>query len=407
MFFDFLRIAVRSLRRRGLRSWLTMVGIFIGIATVVALISLGDGLQTAVVEEFEKLGTDKIFIMPGSGFLSGPPGSIKDALTIDDVEIVRKVRGVHSAADMIFKVARVEFKDVSAYTYVIGAPVDGDEAKMLEEIQSWVVDEGRFFESGDKYNIVIGYLVAEENQLFDDTVNLRSTILIEDVPFKVVGILEPIGNPDDDKTVLMPIETARELFDEPTNADYVMVKVAKGSDPEKVAEDITRRLRNVKDVKEGEENFNVQTSAQLLETAGTVLDVITAVLIGIAAISIIVGGVGITNTMYTSVLERTKEVGIMKSIGAKNSDVLQIFLIEAGLLGMAGGAIGILIGAGLAKIVEISATQALRVEYIVANISPQLVIGALIFTFIVGAVAGTTPAVQASKMNPVDALRGK
>lgn len=406
MFFDFLRIAVRSLRRRGLRSWLTMVGIFIGVATVVALISLGDGLQTAVIEEFEKLGTDKIFIMPGSSIMS-LPGSLKDALTVDDVDLISKVRGVHSATDMIFKVARVEFKDVSAYTYVVGAPVDGDELKMLEEIQTWIVDEGRFFESGDKYNIVIGYLAAEENQLFDKEVSLRSTIFIENVPFKVVGILEPIGNPDDDKTILMPLNTARELFDEPTSADYIMVKVAKGSDPEKVAEDITRKLRNAKDVDEGEENFNVQTSAQLLDTAGTVLSVITAVLIGIATISIIVGGVGITNTMYTSVLERTREIGIMKSIGAKNSDVLQIFLIEAGLLGIAGGAIGILIGAGLAKIVEISATQALRIEYIVANISPQLVIGALIFTFIIGTVSGTMPAIQASKMNPVDALRGK
>ncbi|MFH1589484.1 MAG: ABC transporter permease [archaeon] len=383
-----------------------MVGIFIGIATVVALISLGDGLQTAVVEEFEKLGTDKIFIMPGSSMMS-VPGSLKNALTEYDVDIIKKVRGVDTAGSMVFKVARVEFKDESVYTYVIGLPTSGDEAKMFEEIQSWVVDEGRFFESSDKYNIVIGSLVAEENQLFENKAGLRNTIIIEGVPFKVIGILEPVGNPDDDKSIFMPLSTARELFNEPTSADYIMAKVAKGYDPEKVAEDITRKLRNVKDVNEGEENFNVQTSTQMLETAGTVLSVITAVLIGLAAISIIVGGVGITNTMYTSVLERTKEVGIMKAIGAKNSDVLQIFLIEAGLLGMAGGAIGILIGAGLAKIVEIAATQTLRVEYIVANVSPQLVIGALLFTFIIGAVAGTTPAIQASKMSPVDALRGK
>ena len=174
-----------------------------------------------------------------------------------------------------------------------------------------------------------------------------------------------------------------------------------------VAADIMKTLRREKGVREGDENFNVQTSAQLIESFNTVLNIVTVALIGIAAISIVVGAVGITNTMYTAVLERTGEIGIMKAIGAKNSDILTIFLIESGILGMMGGLIGVLIGVGIGKLVEVIVKTALLIDYITPEITVGLILGSLAFAFVIGAVSGTMPARQASKMHPVNALRSK
>jgi len=164
-------------------------------------------------------------------------------------------------------------------------------------------------------------------------------------------------------------------------------------------------MRRDHDVKEGEEDFTVTTSIQLIEGFNNILDVVQIVLIGIAAISLFVGGVGIMNTMYTSVLQRRKEIGVMKSIGATNTDILMIFLFESGILGIIGGVFGVIFGLMLSKGVEIAASLA-GVDILKAYVSIPLVIGALLFSFIIGALSGFMPAKQASKLQPVDALRG-
>ena len=184
---------------------------------------------------------------------------------------------------------------------------------------------------------------------------------------------------------------------------YVQIKP--GFSPEQVAENIKKELRKERNEKEGEETFSIQTFKQLLETFQNVFAVVQGVLVGIAAISLIVGGIGIMNTMYTSVLERTKEIGTMKAVGARNSDILTIFLIESGLLGLIGGAIGIMIGVGLGKGAEYVASVALGVSLFRASFPLWLIFGALLFSFLIGSFSGLLPALQASKMKPVDALR--
>ncbi len=155
----------------------------------------------------------------------------------------------------------------------------------------------------------------------------------------------------------------------------------------------------------GKEDFIIQTPEQLLGTLNTILNIIQGVLVGIAAISLIIGGIGITNTMYTAVVERTREIGIMKSIGATPKTIMYLFLVESGLLGLIGGVIGVILGVSLAKIVEFAAFQAFGTSLIQVTISPVVIIGALLFAFIVGAISGAFPAKQAANMNPVDALR--
>ena len=223
--------------------------------------------------------------------------------------------------------------------------------------------------------------------------------------FEIVGILERTGDPGADRAIVASIEDVREILDIEDEFNYLVVRVSPSMDPEDAVEPLTRAMRRDRGLKEGKEDFQIETATQLIESFKNILVVVQMVLIGIACISLLVGGIGIMNTMYTSVLERTKEIGIMKAIGARNSDVLSIFLIESGLLGMAGGAIGVVIGASLSKFVEILGQQVLDTTLLKAQFPWYLIVGALVFSFVIGTLSGILPARQASHLKPVDALR--
>jgi len=398
---DYFKLAVDGITQKGIRSLLTMIGIFIGIAVVVSLISLGQGLQDSINEQFEKMGTNSIIVMAGSG-LRGI-GSAATPLTNYDLDIIRKIRGVDLAGGFISKISKVEFDNEIKYLWVSGLPQD-ESREIIEDIGGYGIRDGRDLRDGDKYKVVIGSMVAN-GDVFKKGVDVGDKIKINDQKFRVVGIYKPFGNPDDDSSVGIPLETARELFDEPDELFVIMARTKDGFNTADVAEDIKEKLRRDRGLKEGEEDFTVQTYEQLREGAGVVLDIVHLFLIGIASISLMVGGVGIMNTMYTSVLERTREIGVMKAIGARNSDIMMIFLIESGIMGMVGGAIGVVIGIALSKIVEYVAEQELGMVLLKANVSIELILGALTFSFLVGCISGILPARQASKLNPVDALR--
>jgi len=402
MISDYFAVAFNNLRHRRLRSWLTMLGIFIGVAAVVSLISLGQGLQGAISEQFEQLGKDKIIIQTKT---MGPPGSATSEsliLTSKDLEVIENVRGVEWVIGILIKTGQAKFKDEAGIGFGIG--IDLDELKLLSEIQAFDIIKGRDFKKGDKFKAVLGY-----NHAYGDVwkrgIKVGETIQVEDKDFKVIGILEKTGNPFDDGAIYMPKETLKELLNIEDEESQILAKTAKGSDPEDVAETIKRKLRKSRGEKEKQETFTVQTSEQLLGTFTNIFGIVQAILVGIAAISLLVGGIGIMNTMYTSVLERTREIGIMKAIGAKNSSILLLFLIESGLLGLAGGSIGIVLGITLSKTVEVAASNLWGISLIKASFSFTLIAGALAFSFVVGCLSGTLPARRAAKLKPVDALR--
>jgi len=397
-----LSLAFNNLRRRKLRSWLTILGIFIGIAAVVSLISLGQGLQSFIDTQFEQIGGDKIIIEPQS---FGPPGSVSDEdliLTEKDLKIVRNVLGVGDAQSSLTRFGLIENKKEQEVVFIHG--ISEDYLGLFEDSDIIKVLNGRQIKDSDNSKIVVG-----NNHIFgslwENELALGKSLEIKGKKFDIVGVLKKQGNPFDDNSVWMEKETFRDLFKIENDEGIIIAKAEKGFDPEKVAEEIRKDLRDEKDQDEGQETFSVQTSAQLLETFSTIFAVIQAVFIGIAAISLVVGGIGIMNTMYTSVIERTKEIGTMKAIGAKNSDILWIFLFESGLLGLAGGIIGVLVGAGIGKSVEYIATAQLGTPLLKAIISLPLVIGSLIFSFTIGALSGVFPALQAAKLKPADALR--
>jgi putative ABC transport system permease protein len=224
------------------------------------------------------------------------------------------------------------------------------------------------------------------------------------VQFEVVGLLDKIGAGRDD-AIIMNEEDMRDLLDEPDQFSAIVAQAADGEVPAEVADRVSRAIRRDRHQKVGFEDFTVETSEELIGAINTILGVVQAVFVGIALISLLVGGIGIMNTMYTSVLERTRDIGVMKAIGARNGDVMLIFLMESGLLGMSGGVIGVLIGAGLSKMVEFAA-QGFIGNVLQASFPWYLIVGALAFSFGIGVISGVFPARQASKLPPVVALRG-
>lgn len=402
MFKDYLILPWQEIKRRKLRSWLTLIGVFIGIAAIISLISLGQGLENAIEKQFEALGKDKIFITPKGGSFAGIGSSI--VLTKDDLDVISKVSGVKKAAGMAYSIGQIEFNEGAWFPFVMGLPVDPEEIALLEEAQTWKILKGRNLKKGDKYKAVLGYEYTQD-KLFGKAVELGGKILISGQEFKVVGLLEKIGSPPDDQGVNIPLDAYYSLFDNKDELQFIIVQTEKGEDPSKVAEDAKKDLRSSRDVDEGEEDFEIQTPEQFAESFAVILDIVQIVLIGIAAISLLVGGIGIMNTMYTAVLQRTRQIGIMKALGARNSQILLLFLVESGLYGLGGGIVGVVIGIGFAKLTETLFALIVGPAFLAVKIDWWLVFGTLMFSFLIGCLSGLAPARSASRQKPVDSLR--
>jgi len=401
MIKDYFKIAIKNLRKRQLKSWLTLVGIFMSIAIIFILISLSLGLQMAIEEQFQQLGSDKFFIQPSGQF--GPPGSGSAVeLTTDDVDIVQRMSGIKDVTYMTGGNAKVEFDDKIRYFPMYGIPEGGMDLYM--ESGSLSIDEGRLMKKTDNKEVLLGS-DFKNGKVFDKPLKAGSSILINDIEFRVVGIFEPVGNPADDKNIILGIEDLREISDVGYRTDYIVVQISPGENLKDVADSVERRLMKFRDVTEKTKDFSILTPEELLKSFQNILGIITYFLIGVAGISLLVGSIGIANTMYTSILERTKEIGVMKAIGARNSDILLIFLIESGLIGATGGILGVLIGIGIAKSVEFIAINQLGTNLLKAATPFYLIAGCIAFAFVIGALSGLVPAYQASKTKTVDALR--
>jgi len=403
---DYFSLAFENLKHRGLRSWLTILGIVIGIAAVVALISLGAALKTAVIGQFGSLSVDILTVQnKGAGF--GPPGStVVEKLNRHDLTIIQNVNGVDQVITRLIRVGSLEYNDVSKFGYIGDLPENIEGMDLVYDSLDISAEKGRMLDVGDKGKIMLGndFLESEE---FEKEFAVGKKVKLKgefEKEFEIVGILEKGNNFIFNGIVLVMHDDMDELFNVQEEYDLIVVKVKDKDKIEDVAAEIERKLRNDRNEDLGEESFSVQSPLETLGAVNSVLNIINLIVIGIAAISLIVGGVGIANTMYTSVIERTCEIGVMKAVGAKNSDIMWIFMIESGLLGLVGGIAGALIGLGAALSVSSIATSALGVPFNVI-ISYPLLFGAISFSFIIGIVSGVLPARQASKLKVVDALR--
>lgn len=401
---DYLKYIFNSLKNRKIRSWLTMIGIFIGIAAVVALIGLGEGLRQAINTQFGFLGTD-ILSVTASGGMGMPGAGVINPLTNKELDAIKRIQGIEGAAGRIMESCKIVFNRKASFSSILSIP-DGDSREIIEHVMNMEAQKGRLLEDGDKNVVFLGSMFSEEDNAFGKAIVPGSKIKIQDKEFKVIGIMEKKGNPMLDRAVFMNEYDLRDLVDRSgEDYDIIGVRFNENVDVDKIKLDIEKKLRKIRDVKQGEEDFSVETPASMLEQVNSILLGIQLFVYIIAAISLLVGGIGIMNTMYTAVVERTKEIGIMKAIGARNSTVFTLFFVESGLLGIVGGIIGIIIGFLAATGLAFIGRLILKTELIAAHFPPSLIIGALLFSFIVGSFFGTLPAIQASQLNPVDAMR--
>ncbi len=404
MIKDFFIFSINNLKKRKLRSWLTMIGIFIGIAALVSLIGLGEGLRQTINSQFGFLGTDILSVTASGGF--GPPGTgVADPLTDKELNAIKSVQGVDGVAGRILESGKLVFNNKVGFGFAASLP-DGEERKVMEHLMNMKAQKGRLLKDGDKGVIFLGANFMEEDNGFGKPILPGSKVELLDVEVKVIGILEKKGNIQLDGAVFVNEDFLREIVDrEGDDYDIIVVRFNKGADIKKIQSDIEKKLRKIRGVKKGEEDFSVESPASILENVNNVLLGIQIFIYIIAGISLLVGGIGIMNTMYTSVVERTKEIGIMKSIGAKNSNIFLLFFIESGFLGSIGGIIGAILGFLMATGLTFVGKLVLGSDLISAHITPELIIGSILFSFILGSFFGTLPAIQASKLNPVDALR--
>ena len=396
-------LALRNLAKRKRRAALTMLGIFIGISAVVALVALGQGLQQTINAQFEKVGADKIVVQAkeiGFGDEKAP-----GKLGKRELSVIKKVNGVMQVAGHLMHAVQVEFNEVQRTLYVMSVPDRQKEVELMNSFGTWEPEKGRLLTHKDREKVVVGYNLANRN-LFKKNIFAGNKIRINGELFDVIGTLKRIGDPVSDSAIIIPEEDGRRVINN-SEAPYAMIiaKVGAGESPEIVAERTEKELRQDRHQKEGKEDFTVQTSTDLIESFNKVLSIIQVVFAGIAAISLVVAGIGIMNTMYTAVLERTQEIGVMKAIGAKNSDVLLLFLTESALIGLAGGIAGVLIGIGISKGVEFFVNTAFGAGTITAVYPVYLIAGSLLFSAFIGTISGVLPARRAAKLKPVDALR--
>jgi putative ABC transport system permease protein len=388
-------MVLNNFKSRRLRSFLTLLGIVIGIISIILLYSFAESIQDVVAGQFENLGTDKIWIASKSvGF--GMPGGAQ-GLTEDDVETIENVKGIDFAVYYYSDSVPVEVKDTEILTTVQG--INTKVAEQMYETMDRNTESGRGFYNNEKGNIVvIGGKVAES---FDTKLYPNNKININDKKFRIIGILEETGDSSVDYLIQIPIDSMRDITGTDNEISGIMAVVLPGIDVDKVTTNIEKHLERDR----GDDNFLVVTPAQVQEQAEETIGVVKLVILAIAAVSIIVGGLGIMNSMYTSVLERTKEIGIMKAIGAKNNDVLSMFLLEAGLLGLIGGLISLIISFVIIQVANIIISQMGTLGDLIITLKPEVAAGAIIFAIGIGMISGLFPAYRAMKLKPVDALR--
>jgi putative ABC transport system permease protein len=390
---QYLELTIKNLTYRKMRTFLTLLGIVIGITAIVALVSIGEGMTKSVNEQFDRLGADKIFV--ASMAYAGGTG---EGLNDNDLKKIEKLPGVKFVTPVVSVIAGSEFKGEEKALPITGVPAKAAE-QTFSDAQAFRVFNGRWIGPGDRKKATIGFNIHED--FYRVKVGVGDKIEIQGNDIEVVGIFADSGDNDQNNRIFMDFDYLREIMEKGDDITSMVVKVDDVGKAEAVAIRIEEALEKNHDTS----SFMVLTSEQLVAQITDSLKVIQVVFGGIAAVSLIVGGVGIANTMIMNVMERTKEIGIMKATGAHGSHILKIIVVESGIIGLLGGSIGILIGYLISLGINIAAEQYLGPNTLSTAVTMQLAGFALAFSFVIGVISGVYPAYRASKLDPVIALR--
>ena len=392
-------IALRALRRNKMRSVLTALGMIIGVGAVIAMVSIGNGAKAQVEASIASLGQNVISVFPGSMTTGGARGGLGTASTLtpeDAAAIQTEVAGVVAVSPEVRDRQQILANGLNWNTSIYG------ESPEFLSIRAWGIAEGVIFSDLEVRSTakvaVIGQTVAD--QLFPGSSPIGQTLRIRNIPFKIIGLLKPKGfnyfGSDQDDTVLIPYTSAMRRVSRRTNLSGILIQAATQDQMPRIQQEITDLLQQRRQGREPD--FTVRNQMELAEAATATSRTMTALLGAIAGVSLIVGGIGIMNIMLVSVTERTREIGIRLAIGAHDHDIRLQFLIEAMVLSLMGGALGILIGIGASQIVS-------QLNGWPVQVSSASIIVAFVFSGAVGIGFGFYPAHKAAKLDPIEALR--
>jgi len=395
-FWDIVSMAAEGVKERKFRFALNLIGILIGCTAVTGLVSLTQGLNEEVSSQLGTFGPTNLMIIPGQ--LEHGAGFMGNTLSWRDLDIIEKIPKVDVATPIIgTKLVEVNVRGKEFYSYVYGV-----EPEYFKIFQTWKVDDGRSLMRGDNAAMVIGSRVSkppdEDEAIIDVGDRVKITVTVggeeKEMTFRVVGIMKEIGGTfggEDDNSITIPYRVAQQLFEVGGEFDYIAASAESMEDMDGIMERIEEKLGD---------SVTVMSYENIKDMVGQVMGTIETVLAGIAGISLIVAGVGIINTMTISVMERTKEIGILKAIGAKSRDILLLFLTETLLTGLVGGLLGALFGFFLARMVG---------GYINMPVSTplNLLIGVTCFAILTSAISGLYPSWRAANLHPVEALRAE
>lgn len=389
---ELIRLALTALRANKLRSGLTTLGIIIGVFAVILLVSIGSGLQSYITDQISGLGSNLIFVVPGSqtGARGGAP-TVNKLTLINAKDVQTRLTGLAQVAPIVSNIANIKNKGLEDKKVNVTGTTSNYSHIIKTDMSS-----GTFFTDSQERSsakvVDIGQTVADK--LFPDEDPIGQKISISGGRYTVIGVLAKKGSAfgeDQDNAVLMPIGAAQRLFGV-TNVSAIYIS----ADNFSTIEFVQQQTKDVLMKHLSENDFTVETQQQALSTISNITNILTLALGGIAAISLLVGGIGVMNIMLVSVTERTKEIGLRKALGARRGDILKQFLLEAIILSLVGGAVGIILG--------LSASYVLSIVF-VSVVTPWSVLLAFIFSVGIGVIFGIAPALRASKLSPMEALR--
>lgn len=397
-FRDLLRLTFGSIRAHRLRTFLTMLGIAIGTSSVILLTSIGEGLREFVLHEFTQFGTNLMGVHPGKSETIGMTGvaSTTRKLTVEDAEQLLRVPGVEKVVPVCMGSARVEYGNHARSVFIYGVNSE------IPFVWRFRVRQGTFLPPGDPRRsaplAVIGPTLKKE--LFGERNPLGEHVHIGDSRFLVIGIMEPKGQMlglDLDDAAYIPVASAMDLFNK-EGLNEIDILFSPGRKAEDVAASVRKMMMERHD---GEEDFTIITQNEMLESLDRILSILTMAVGAIAAISLIVGAIGILTMMWISVNERISEIGLQKAIGAQPAQILTLFLTEAAMLSTAGGIIGVMAGLGIALLLGF------LVPALPVRVPTMYVVMALTVSLLVGLFSGVMPARRAAHLDPLEALRAE
>ena len=393
--------SLKSLQKRSFRSWLTIIGIVFSIAVIFLLFSFSAILENSVVNLFEDFGTNRIFISPNSdGFRK--TGSLEaNVFSENDIRLVEKIPQVENVIEQIYRTSvKATYSREDQYISVVGLPLHKNDLLVENyKFQKNLID-GRNFKNNEKSVAIVGYsFVDDSDSIFDKHIELKKSIQIFNESFKVIGVYKKTGT-SDDSLIYIPMANAKIIFSIVDEVDLMDVIISKTANINFVSE----KIEHIFDRKRGEDSITLVTPDSYIRSFKNILFYIQVILLSIALISLFVGSIGIMNSLFTSVLEREKEIGIMKSIGAKNKDILFIFILESGFIGLIGGILGVILGLIILFIIKFVLVQ-IQYDLLIISINYIYIIICLLFSFCIGIISGFFPSYIASKKKIVEIMR--